>query len=66
VREALDSATNYIGTEHLLLGLMCEDNVGSKVLTRPRFSRPRRNTGCLAELEEIIGKRSTRAKFTAC
>jgi hypothetical protein len=51
--EALGLHHNYVGTEHLLLGLLrIDDGVSARVLTRLGVDLP----GARAEIEQIIGR----------
>lgn len=53
--EALGLRHNYVGTEHLLLGLLgIDDGVAAKVLTRLGVSAPEARS----EIEQIIGRGS--------
>ena len=59
VREALRLGHNYIGTEHILLGLLRDDKAaGAVILTGLGISRDRAEEWMLAELEEIQRRRS--------
>jgi Clp amino terminal domain, pathogenicity island component len=57
VREALRLGHNYIGTEHILLGLMCEDNVGAKVLTGLGFSKDLAEQWMIEQINELLRQR---------
>jgi hypothetical protein len=59
VREALRLGHNYVGTEHILLGLFAEEEgLAAKVLTELDVSKDEVEAWILAALEEIVRKRS--------
>ena len=57
LREALSLGHNYIGTEHILLGLTSEDNVGAKVLTGLGFSKDLAEQWITEQLTELLRQR---------
>jgi hypothetical protein len=66
LREALGFGHNYIGTEHLLLGILAEEkNTGAKVLTRLGVTQQRARDWLAAALEEIMTARERAAEPTA-
>jgi hypothetical protein len=66
LQEALRLGHNYIGTEHLLLGILAEEkNTGAKVLTRLGVTQQRARDWLTAALEEIMTARERAAEATA-
>jgi Clp amino terminal domain, pathogenicity island component len=57
-REALRLGHNYIGTEHLLLGVLAEEEgVGAKVLVALGFAKDKAEEWMLAQIAEIVKQR---------
>jgi ATP-dependent Clp protease ATP-binding subunit ClpA len=61
MREALRLGHNYIGTEHILLGLLRDGKArGTRILTGLGISRDRAEEWILTQLEEIqLGRRDS-------
>ncbi|HEV7831460.1 MAG TPA: Clp protease N-terminal domain-containing protein [Pseudonocardiaceae bacterium] len=58
VREALRLGHNYIGTEHLLLGVLAEEEgVGAKILVGLGFAKDKAEEWMLAHIEGIMTQR---------
>ena len=53
LREALSLGHNYIGTEHILLGLLDEQTMATQVLTRLGVTKERSEELILQALEEL-------------
>src|SRR5262249_43737335 len=55
VREALRLGHNYVGTEHLLLGVLAEEEgVGAKILVGLGFAKDKAENWILAQIADII------------
>jgi hypothetical protein len=60
VREALRLGHNYVGTEHLLLGLLAEEEgVGAKILVGLSLSKDKAEEWMLAQIADMIAARQS-------
>jgi hypothetical protein len=57
VREALRLGHNFIGTEHLLLAVLAEEDVGAKVLLALGVTKDKAEAWMLAQIAEIMKQR---------
>jgi hypothetical protein len=61
VREALKMGHNYIGTEHLLLGLLADESLGTRILLDLGVSKKQTSQWLAHSLAELVAKRTSKA-----